>query len=136
MGSNIQEKIKKLPLTCGVYLMKNAAGDVIYVGKAISLRKRVQSYFRKASHPDPKTNRLIAEVFDIAHIDTTSEAEALILEASLIKKHDPCYNIDLRDDKSYPLIEISGEEFPKIAVVRPRKKNIKSKYFGPMLKLL
>ena len=110
--------------------MKDAQGKILYIGKAVSLRKRVQSYFRK-NQAHPKTERLIAEVNDVDAILTHSEAEALILEASLIKKHQPRYNIDLRDDKSYPCVEITREKFPRIVLVRPRKKNKKSIYYGP-----
>lgn len=129
---DITQKIKTFPLTSGVYLMKNASRKVLYVGKAVSLRRRVQSYFRpsrgvlstRRDRDAParnKTDLLISEVRDIDTILTNSEAEALILEASLIKKYQPKYNIELRDDKSYPYIEITAEKFPRIAVVRPRK---------------
>jgi excinuclease ABC subunit C len=122
--------IHSLPLTSGVYLMKDAAGKVLYVGKAVSLRKRVQSYFRK-SRNFSKTDFLVEEIRDIGYLPTNSEAEALILEASLIKEYQPKFNIELRDDKSYPYIEITAEEFPLIRVVRPREKNRTSKYYGP-----
>ncbi len=131
----IKEKIQALPLTSGVYLMKNAAGKVIYVGKAIALRKRVQSYFRKSQAPISKTDLLVSEIRDISVIETASEAEALILEASLVKEYKPKYNIDLRDDKSYPLIEISGDMFPRISVERPHKKKKDNKYYGPYVKV-
>jgi excinuclease ABC subunit C len=111
--------------------MKDAGGRVIYVGKAVSLRKRVRSYFRKSSVAAGKTALLVSEIAVIDHIKTASEAEALILEASLIKKYVPKYNIELRDDKSYPFIEVTGEEFPRISVVRPRVKNKSSRYYGP-----
>ena len=123
----IKEQVKKLPLTSGVYLMKNAGGKVIYVGKAVSLRKRVQSYFRKSRGLDPKTDLLVAGIVHVDYIETASEAEALILEASLIKKYGPKYNIELRDDKSYPLIEFTGELFPRISIERPRTKKKSSK---------
>jgi excinuclease ABC subunit C len=124
--------IASLPLTSGVYLMKDAKGKVIYVGKALSLRKRVQSYFRGSSNTgSPKTDRLVADIADIDYIATHSEAEALILEASLIKKYKTKYNIDQRDDKSYPYIEITGDAFPRVSVVRPRRKDPGSRYFGP-----
>ena len=123
--TDIKEKILSLPLTSGVYLMKNAAGEILYVGKAVSLRKRVQSYFRRSKAPASKTDFLVLEVARVDSIPTASEAEALILEASLIKEHQPKYNIDLRDDKSYPYIEITHEPFPRVSVVRPNtKKNI------------
>ncbi|MBU1996956.1 MAG: excinuclease ABC subunit UvrC [Candidatus Omnitrophica bacterium] len=124
------DKLKAMPVSSGVYLMKNVSGKVIYVGKAISLRKRVQSYFR-TNKDSVKTEKLVEEIRDIDHIETASEAEALILEASLIKRYKPRYNISLRDDKSYPLIEITVEDFPRISIVRPRKKRRDAKYYGP-----
>jgi len=127
---DIKEIIGALPLMSGVYLMKDATGKIIYVGKAVSLRKRVQSYFRARPHLN-KTDKLVADVADIEVIETASEAEALILEAALIKEHHPKYNIELRDDKSYPYIVISGEEFPRISIERPRQKNQRSVYYGP-----
>jgi len=152
---DIKEKIKKLPLTSGVYLMKSVSGEILYVGKAVSLRKRVQSYFHKSkgllsktdfesveknfqhSHPERKRG-ISAETKDIEIIPTNSEAEALILEASLIKKYKPRYNIDLRDDKMYPFIEITNEKFPLVRIVRPRdeefKKRKKSKFYGPYVR--
>ena len=136
MGENLFEKIKNLPLTSGVYLMKDADGKVIYVGKAVSLRKRVQSYFHKTKTVS-KTDALVVEVRDIDIIQTQSEAEALILEASLIKQYQTKYNVELRDDKTYPYIEITGEKFPRIAVVRPRPggENKASKYYGPYVEV-
>ena len=115
---NIHEKIGALPLTSGVYLMKDASGRVIYVGKAVSLRKRVQSYFRPSRGVFSKTDVLVKEIRAIDHIETASEAEALFLEASLIKKYQPKYNVELKDDKSYPYIEITGEPFPRIRLIR------------------
>lgn len=131
---SLTEKIKFLPLSSGVYFMKDADGKIIYVGKAVSLRKRVQSYFR-GRKTNSKTDLLVADIRDIDYVNTASEAEALILEAGLIKQHQPRYNVELRDDKSYPYIEVTGEEFPRIAVVRPRQKNPKSKYYGPYVEV-
>jgi excinuclease ABC subunit C len=126
----IADKISALPNTSGVYLMKDAGGRVIYVGKAVDLRKRVQSYFRKRKVIS-KTDFLVEKICDIEHICTDSEAEALILEAALIKEYQPNYNVELRDDKSYPYIEITDEEFPRIALVRPVERNPASLYYGP-----
>jgi excinuclease ABC subunit C len=126
----LSEKIKMLPLTSGVYLMKDEDGNILYVGKAVSLRKRVQSYFRKSAFRS-KNDFLVPGIRDIEYLSTDSEAEALILEASLIKQHHPKYNIELRDDKTYPYIEITNEEFPRIAVVRPREKISGYQYYGP-----
>ncbi len=133
--SELKNKIQLLPLTSGVYLMKNADGKIIYVGKAISLRKRVQSYFRKSTGSRTKTDLLVAEIRDIDILETNSEAEALILEASLIKEHAPKYNIELRDDKSYPYIAVTGEEFPRVFVDRPRVKDKKTTYYGPYVEV-
>ena len=115
---DIQQKIKTLPFASGVYLMKDAPGRVIYVGKAVSLRKRVQSYFRPARGLPTKMDALASEIRGIDHIETFSEAEALLLEAGLIKKYQPKYNVELKDDKSYPYIEITGEPFPRISLTR------------------
>lgn len=134
MDTTLLDKIKSLPLTSGVYMMKDAGGTVLYVGKAVSLRKRVQSYFRK-HRTVSKTDFLVAEIRSIDHIPTHSEAEALILEASLIKQYHPKYNVELRDDKTYPYIEVTAEPFARIAVVRPHKKNTTSRYFGPYVEV-
>jgi len=134
---DFKEKIKKLPITSGVYLMKNHQGKILYVGKAVCLRKRVQSYF--SGRKDSKLRILVSQISDIDYVGTVSEAEALILEASLIKQYQPKYNVDLRDDKSYPYIQVTREKFPLISVVRPTVKNPDAKnfkrpgtkYFGP-----
>ncbi len=131
---DIKKIIEKIPVSSGVYLMKSKQGKIIYIGKAISLRKRVQSYFRKSSHHSPKTDALVLEIYDIDVILTLSEAEALILEASLVKTHRPKYNVDLKDDKSYPFIQMTDEKFSRISIVRPRSQKIKTKslyLFGP-----
>lgn len=130
---DIQESIKKIPYLSGVYLMKDKQGKVLYVGKAVSLRKRVQSYFRLPKDGKSKTNFLVDEVRSVDYIVTFSEAEALLLEASLIKKYRPKYNVNLKDDKSYPFIQITKEDYPIISVVRPKAKKIKTqaRLFGP-----
>lgn len=128
---DLRLKINSLPLTSGVYLMKDADGAIIYVGKAVSLRERVLSYFRTRPPIQSKTNLLVAAIADINFIETASEAEALILEASLIKEYDPKYNIELRDDKSYPYIVITNEKFPRVFIDRPHEKIKGYKYFGP-----
>ncbi|MBF0485878.1 MAG: excinuclease ABC subunit UvrC [Candidatus Omnitrophica bacterium] len=133
MDAGLKEKISSLPLTSGVYLMKDAGGNVIYVGKAVSLRRRVQSYFRGKTH-NVKTDLLVSNITDVDYISTHSEAEALILEAALVKQYQPRYNIELKDGKSYPFIEITGEEFPRISVVRiasPEQRKSGCFYFGP-----
>lgn len=131
MTELLAQTLRSLPLSSGVYLMKDKLGKVIYVGKAVSLRKRVQSYFRQSGDGRLKTDLLVAEIDTVETIETASEAEALILEASLIKQYDPRFNVVLKDDKSYPFIEITDEEFPKVSVERPRVKNPHSTYFGP-----
>lgn len=113
----LRASIAALPLTSGVYLMKDAAGEVIYVGKAVCLRRRVQSYFRGKTH-NVKTELLVSHIADIEVQHTHSEAEALILEASLVRRYMPRYNIELKDSKSYPYIRITDEEFPLVSVVR------------------
>ncbi len=131
--SFLSDKIAVLPLTSGVYLMKNSAGKVIYVGKAVNLRRRVQSYFRGASR-SLKTGLLVDNIADIEVRLTHSEAEALILEAALVKEHMPRYNIELKDGKSYPYIEVTGDKFPLVSVVRltgVNDRKPKAHYFGP-----
>jgi len=119
-----------MPENSGCYLFKDSNGQIIYIGKAASLKKRVKSYFRKTAH-DPKTEKLISKICDIDVIITSSEKEALILESNLVKEHKPKYNIDLKDDKRYPFIKITiNETFPRMLVVR-RVLSDKARYFGP-----
>ena len=121
-----------IPSTPGVYIYKDAAGRIIYVGKARDLRKRVLSYFRPADQLTAKTRAMIAKAASIEFLNTTSEKEALLLEASLIKKHRPHYNICLRDDKQYVMFRISEKEpFPRLEIVRRMKKRDGARYFGP-----
>jgi excinuclease ABC subunit C len=128
MEKMLRQKLKLLPEKPGVYLMKNIAGQVIYVGKAKILKNRVRSYFT-GSH-NGKTHRLISLITDFETIITESETEALLLECNLIKKYKPRFNILLRDDKSYPYIMITNENHPRILTTRQVNKN-KGKYFGP-----
>ena len=125
------DKLKILPENPGCYLMKNKDGIIIYVGKAKNLKKRVNSYFNKTN--TGKTKKLVDEINDIEYMVVSSETEALILELNLIKKHSPKYNILLRDDKSYPYIELTDEKFPRLYVVRNinKKKKKTSRFFGP-----
>jgi excinuclease ABC subunit C len=117
-------------LAPGVYQMLDAAGTVLYVGKANSLRKRIASYFRTAGERSPKTRAMVAQIADIRVAVTQTEAEALLLEANLIKRHRPRYNILLRDDKSYPYIYVSNHAYPRLGFHRgARKKGVR--YFGP-----
>ena len=127
---NIEEELKKLPKEPGVYLMKDKDENIIYVGKAVNLKKRVSSYFRKTN----KTDRILKMVSLIDHFEyivVANEAEALILECNLIKKNSPKYNVLLKDDKTYPYIKIDVKsDFPNVIITR-KYKNDGSKYFGP-----
>lgn len=123
----IKNKLMILPDQPGCYLMKDRQGTIIYVGKAKVLKNRVRSYFT-GSH-DGKTLRLVNEIEDFEYIITSSNIEALILEINLIKKHDPKYNIMLKDDKSYPFIKLTAERHPRLITTRNVKKD-KGKYFG------
>lgn len=125
---HIRNKLALLPDKSGCYLMKNAEGTIIYVGKAKVLKNRVRSYFT-GSH-DGKTQRLVSEIRDFEYIVTSSNIEALILECNLIKQHYPRYNVLLKDDKSFPYIKITHEEHPRLEVTRKIVKD-KGKYFGP-----
>jgi len=130
---DLKTRIKLLPLTSGVYLFKDLEGRIIYIGKAVSLRKRVESYFRRQTQ-SLKTDLLVEHIHQIDYLLTHSEAEALLLEASLIKEHQPKYNIELKDGKTYPYIQITQEEFPLVSVVRMnmrKNKNVKADYYGP-----
>ncbi len=131
ISENLQRILATLPAKPGCYLMKNAEGKIIYVGKAISLKNRVRSYFHADSRHDAKTRRLVGEIADIEWIVVGSELEALILEMNLIKKHRPKYNVRLKDDKRYPYIKVHwGDPFPKVTVTR-QMVNDGSRYFGP-----
>ena len=131
ISEKIQGILATLPAKPGCYIYHNAEGTIIYVGKAISLKNRVRSYFHADSSHDAKTRRLVRDIVDIEWIVVGSELEALILEMNLIKKHRPKYNIRLKDDKRYPYIKISwGEAFPKITVTRQMTED-GSRYFGP-----
>lgn len=128
----LEEKLKEIPSAPGVYLHKDQAGKIIYVGKAKNLRSRVRSYFR-ARPFDRKTEALVGQIFDLEFIVTDNEVEALILEASLVKKHKPRYNIKLQDDKSYPHLKLTvNEPFPKVVITRRVQKD-GALYFGPFL---
>ena len=128
MNSIIKEKIAVLPTKPGCYLMKDKHNTVIYVGKSKALRNRVRSYFTGAN--DRKTQRLVQEIVDFEYIVTSSEIDALILEMNLIKKHNPKYNVLLKDDKSYPYLKITSERHPRLLITRQVKRD-KGKYFGP-----
>lgn len=126
----MKERLKNVPLQPGVYLYKDKEGRVIYVGKARALRNRMRSYFQSPEGLHPKVKAMMARVADFDYIVTATEVEALILENNLIKAYQPRYNIDLRDDKSYPYLKITAEKFPRLSIVR-EKKDKTSRYYGP-----
>jgi excinuclease ABC subunit C len=127
----IRGKLRHLPAQPGVYLMKDAEGEILYVGKAKSLRPRVRSYFSSRHAESLKTRELVRRIHDFETIVVNSEAEALILENNLIKEHHPRFNINLRDDKTYPYVKVTvGEAFPRVIVTR-RLQRDGSRYFGP-----
>lgn len=128
MNDDLREKLSLLPGQPGVYLMKDAGGAVIYVGKAQRLKNRVRSYFT-GSH-DRKTQALVSNITDFEYIVTDTVVEALVLECNLIKQYTPPYNIMLRDDKAYPYIKLTHEEHPRLEIVRRVYKD-RAKYFGP-----
>ena len=128
---DLLEKIRTLPTQPGVYLYKNAEGEVIYVGKAKSLRARVRNYFSEIAQSDAKTGTLMREAVDVEYIVVANNGEALALENNLIKQHKPRYNILLRDDKTYPYVKLTlGERYPRVYVTRRLKKD-GSEYYGP-----
>jgi excinuclease ABC subunit C len=126
----LREKLENLPAGPGVYQHKDAEGKVLYVGKAKNLRSRVRQYFQKSRATDPRIERMLSRATDIEVIVTDSEVEALILEANLIKKLKPRYNVNLKDDKSYPYIVITNEPYPRVFVTRHIRRD-GSRYFGP-----
>ena len=127
---SLKEKITSIPRSPGVYLMKDAQGKIIYIGKANNLKSRINSYFT-GKDTRPMAPFLMARVFDIEFITTSTEKEALILENNLIKKNRPRYNVILRDDKTYYHLSIDpAEKFPRLQLVRKRLNN-KALYFGP-----
>ncbi len=131
MTEIVEEKLKLLPESPGVYIMKDAQGNVIYVGKAVVLKNRVRQYFQRNKGHTPKVRAMVARIADFETIMTSSEVEALILECNLIKKHRPKYNISLKDDKSYPYVKVTlQEEYPRVFMTRKIGKD-GSRYFGP-----
>lgn len=128
---NIEEELKKLPGKPGVYLMHDDKDEIIYVGKAISLKNRVRQYFQSSRGKTAKINKMVSRIHHFEYIVTDSEMEALVLECNLIKEHQPRYNTMLKDDKAYPYIRVTvEEEFPRVLFARTMKKD-KSRYFGP-----
>ena len=128
---DIQENLKKLPDSPGVYMHKDALGQVIYVGKAISLRNRVRQYFQSSKNQSPKVRAMVSHITEFEYITCKTEMEALILECNLIKKYAPKYNVLLRDDKTYPYIKVTmQEDYPRVIKTRLIEKD-GARYFGP-----
>jgi excinuclease ABC subunit C len=131
MATKFTEQLKALPAKPGVYIMRSAKGDVIYVGKAASLKNRVRSYFGAPRSLEPKTQRLVHQVTDFEYIVTGSEQEALILEATLVKQYQPHYNIRLKDDKHYPYLKVDlNDPWPRVYITR-KVEDDGARYFGP-----
>ncbi len=129
MPTALQKKIKDLVSSPGVYLMKDREGDVLYIGKAGDIRKRVSSYFQNKTL-SPKIGALLSKIEDIDYIETATEVDALLLESQLIRKYAPRYNTRAKDDKSFPFIKITGEKFPLMHLTR-KKTDRKATYYGP-----
>lgn len=127
---NLKDKIKNAPTDPGCYLYKNTSGKIIYIGKARNIKNRVNSYFVNTKSKDVKTQKLVSNICDVDFIITNSEIDALILENNLIKKHQPKYNILLRDDKTFPYVKITDEYLPRVIITRKMKSD-NAKYFGP-----
>ncbi|MDY4809238.1 MAG: excinuclease ABC subunit UvrC, partial [Bulleidia sp.] len=125
----IKAKLQNLPHSPGSYQMKDASGEIIYVGKAKDLHNRVNSYFTGVHNF--KTTKLVQNIEDFDFIVTASEKEALVLEINLIKKNRPKYNIQFMDDSSYPYIKMTRERYPRLMIARDMKKDRKARYFGP-----
>ena len=129
--AQLLDQVRALPARPGVYIFREAGGDVVYVGKAASLRGRVRSYFGSPHSMEPKTRRLVERVADVEYVVTASAQEALILEASLVKRHQPFFNVRLKDDKHYPYLKIDlSEEWPRVEITR-RVVDDGARYFGP-----
>lgn len=132
MNENLKQQLKLLPSLPGCYIYYNKDNEIIYVGKAKILKRRVMSYFNKKHHDSVKVQVLVSQIERLEYIITNTEVEALILESHLIKKHKPRYNILLKDDKKYPYFLITDEDFPRIQVVRKKNMNPeKGRYYGP-----
>ncbi len=134
MPEDLREKVRALPDRPGVYLMHDGGGEVIYVGKAKSLKKRVASYFRRQNYASPRLRRLVASIVDISVIRTESEVEALIVEARLIKKYQPFFNVELKMGERYPFVKITKERFPRILITRHKEED-GATYFGPFTRV-
>ena len=128
----IEDELKKLPARPGVYIMHGEQDEIIYVGKAVSLKNRVRQYFQSSRNKTAKIEQMVSHIAWFEYILTDSELEALVLECNLIKEHRPRYNTMLKDDKTYPYIKATvGEDFPRLLFSRDMKKDGRSRYFGP-----
>ena len=127
---DISKKVKSIPRKPGVYLFRDGKGKILYIGKAVVLRDRVRSYFQKSSVQAPRLISLVSRIRDVEWIVTGSEVEALLTEANLIKQHTPKYNVNLKDDKSFPYVQITNEPYPQVLLTRKIVRD-GSKYFGP-----
>src|SRR5213594_1901312 len=131
ISAELQSKLQHLPSQPGIYLMKGARGEILYIGKAAVLADRVRSYFQRGSDHTPKTSLMVSQVADLETIVTRSELEALLLESNLIKRHRPRFNVVLRDDKQYPYLRLPIKEpFPRFTIVRRVQKD-GALYYGP-----
>src|SRR2546425_181501 len=129
--ARFSSRLAALPVRAGVYIMRNEKGDVIYVGKAANLRNRVRNYFGSSHALEPKTSALVAQIADFEYIVTQNAGEALHLEATLVKRHQPFFNVRLKDDKHYPYLRIDVQnEWPRVEIAR-RVANDGARYFGP-----
>ena len=129
-NARVEERLKRLPARPGCYIFKDKDGNVLYVGKAASLRNRVPSYFRSSRDLSPKIRAMVAQVDDFEYLTVGSEIEALITENQLVKNYKPKYNTLLRDDKTFPYIVITDEPFPRVLRTRRVEKG-HGRYFGP-----
>ena len=128
----IKDTVKNIPKDPGVYFFKNNKNDIIYIGKAKNIRNRVRTYFQKNKYQSPKNISMIKRIVDVEWIVVRNEVEALLTEANLIKKHQPFYNVNLKDDKSFPFIRITNEPYPRVFITREIVRD-GSKYFGPFI---
>ena len=126
----LAQTLSQIPDAAGVYMMVAANGDVLYIGKAVSLRNRVRSYFQDSAVHHIRTRAMVERVADVRTIVVTNEVEALILEANLIKRYQPPYNVRLRDDKRYPYLKVTNEDFPRVVFTRVVRDD-GARYFGP-----
>src|SRR5580693_6478956 len=128
--TTLEQTLTQVPDAPGVYLMIGRDGEILYIGKAVSLRSRVRSYFQDSATHHARTVAMVERVADVRTIVVTNEVEALILEANLIKRHQPPFNVRLRDDKRYPYLKVTNEPFPRVVFTR-MVRNDGARYFGP-----